>query len=82
MGAHMRASLIAFKLAVAFESWSLVTITSIFLPAYLGQNILLNQTSISSTTFFITEMNKVILYEKLTAYQNWEEIGTTIKPFV
>ena len=27
-------------------------------------------------------MNKVILYENLNAYQNWEAISATIKPFV
>ena len=27
-------------------------------------------------------MNKVILYGNLSAYQNWEVISTTIKPFV
>lgn len=41
-----------------------------------------NQTSISSISFFITEMNKVILHGNVNAYQNWKVISATIKSFV
>lgn len=83
MGVHMCVPLIGFKLAASF--WKLVL--SIFNKCLLtslsgAKQRLLNQTSVSSISFFITEMNKVILYGNLNAYQNWELISTTIKPFV
>ena len=83
MGAHMCVLLIGFKLAVSF--WKLVLSNfnkCLFTSLSWAKQRLLNQTSISSISFFITEMNKVILYGNLNAYQNWEAISTTIKPFV
>lgn len=83
MGAYMCVLLIWFKLAVSF--WKLVLSNfskCLFTSLSWAKQRLLNQTSISSISFFITEMNKVILYGNLNAYQNWEAISTTIKPFV
>lgn len=75
--------LIGFKLAASF--WKSVLSSfhkCLFTSLSWAKQRLLNQTSISSISFFITEMNKVILYGNLNAYQNWEAISTTIKPFV
>lgn len=83
MGAYMCVLLIGFKLAVSF--WKLVLSSfhkCLFTSLSWAKQRLLNQTSISSISFFITEVNKVILYGNLNAYQNWEAISTTIKPFV
>ena len=83
MGVHMCVLLIGFKLAASF--WKLVfsSFNKCLLTSLSGaKQKLLNQTSISSISFFITKMNKVILYGNLSAYQNWEVISTTIKPFV
>lgn len=83
MGAYMCVLLIGFKLAVSF--WKLVLHNfhkCLFTSLSWAKQRLLNQTSISSISFFITKMNKVILYGNLNAYQTWEAISTTIKPFV
>ena len=64
------------------KTWFLIASTNVLLPAYLEQNRLLNQTSISSISFFIAEMNKVILHGNVNSYQNWEAITMTIRPFV
>lgn len=83
MGAHVCVPLIRVQISrELLKTWLLIASANVLLPAYLEQNRLLNQTSISSTSFFIAKMSKVILYGNVNPYQNREAMTMTIKPFV
>lgn len=66
MGAHM-CVFDRVQIRASFENWSRIN-TCLLTSLSGAKQRLLNQTSVSSF-FFIIEMNKVILYGNLNAYQ-------------